>query len=297
MRTEKRILIAFLLNLFFSIFEIIGGIITGSYAILSDAIHDFCDAVSIGISYLCEKGSKKRPNHQYTFGYVRYSVLGAFFTTIMLLIGSSTVIYHAIEHLFTSSEIDYNGMIIFAIIGFVVNLLAALITRKGESLNQKAVSIHMLEDVLGWCTVLIGAIIMRFTGWSIIDPIISIIYSIWILFESIKSLKKMIDLFLLKAPDKLDSDFIEQELKKIPGIQSVHHIHSWSIDGMKNCVSVHLVVCGDFAKIKNNARLVLQSHGIEHITLETELEGDICDHTTCGWKFDDKGGHCTHCHH
>ena len=296
MKTDRNILFAFILNLGFSIFEIIGGLITGSYAILTDAIHDFCDALSIGLSYLCEKGSRKAPNLQYTFGYVRYSVLGAIFTTVMLLIGSILIIYHAIEHLFESQNINYNGMILFAIIGVIVNLIAVVLTRKGESLNQKAVNLHMLEDVFGWCTILVGAIIMRFTHITIIDPILSIIYSGWICIEAIRGLIKMLDLFLLKAPEHLHAGIIEKELNKIPQIINVHHIHSWSIDGVKNCVSAHLITNDDHNKIKHEARLCLQNLGVQHITLEMESEGDICEHRYCGWKQEEKVSHCGHFH-
>ncbi|MBR5246131.1 MAG: cation transporter, partial [Clostridia bacterium] len=174
MRTEKNILIAFILNLSFSIFEIIGGFFTGSVAIVSDAIHDMGDAASIGISYFLEKKSKKQPDETYTYGYARFSVIGSVITTLILLFGSVMVIYNAVMRIFNPVEINYNGMIIFAVVGAVVNFIAAYFTKDGDSLNQKAVNLHMLEDVLGWIVVLIGAIIMRFTDISIIDPIMSI---------------------------------------------------------------------------------------------------------------------------
>ena len=297
MKAERNILIAFFLNLGFSVFEILGGIITGSYAILSDAVHDFCDAISIGLSYLCEKGSKKPPNEQYTFGYVRYSVLGAFITTMMLCVGSFTIIYHAIKRLYTQTQIHYNGMILFAIVGVIVNLIAALLTRKGESINQKAVNLHMLEDVFGWIAILLGAVIMRFTDVSIIDPIISIIYSVWILSKAVVGLKKIIDIFLLKANKNLSTDVIKEELLKINGILDIHHIHSWSIDGINNCISAHFVTNGDNIRIKNEVREHLKELGIQHITIETESEHEICYNKNCGWEPNHERGHCCHFHH
>lgn len=144
MKTERNILIAFILNLAFSIFEFVGGIITGSVAIMSDAVHDIGDAASIGVSYFFEKKGE------------RYSLIGAFITTLTLLIGSSITIYNAIRRLFAPTEIHYEGMIVFAIVGVCVNLCAAFVTREGDSLNQKAVNLHMLEDVLGWLVVLAG---------------------------------------------------------------------------------------------------------------------------------------------
>ena len=140
LKTEKNILIAFILNLLFSIFEFIGGIITGSVAIVSDAVHDLGDAISIGISYFLEKKSKKQPDEKYTFGYARYSVIGGFITTLILLIGSCVMIYNAVGKLIVPVKINYNGMIVFALVGVCVNLCAAFFTREGDSLNQKAVN-------------------------------------------------------------------------------------------------------------------------------------------------------------
>ena len=163
MKTEKNILIAFILNFAFSIFEFLGGIFTNSVAILSDAIHDIGDALSIGISYFLEKKSKKEPDEKYTYGYARYSVLGATITTAILMVGSVLVIINAIDRILNPVEINYNGMIIFAIFGVIVNFLAAYFTKEGNSINQRSVNLHMIEDVLGWIVVLIGALIMRFT--------------------------------------------------------------------------------------------------------------------------------------
>ena len=210
MKTEKNILIAFLLNITFSIFELFGGIITNSVAILSDSVHDLGDAISIGISYFMERKSKKTPDNKYTYGYVRYSVLGGVITTTILLVGSILVIIGAIKRLFNPVEVNYSGMIIFAIVGVVLNFIAAYVTKDGDSINQKSVNLHMLEDTLGWVVVLIGAIIMRFTDISIIDPIMSIGVAIFILIHSIKNLKKVLDLFLEKTPDNVNIN----ELKK-----------------------------------------------------------------------------------
>ena len=174
MKTEKNILFAFILNLAFSIFEFFGGIFTGSIAILSDAVHDIGDATSIGIAFLLEKKSKRHPDEKYTYGYARYSLLGGVITTVILLLGSTMVVYNAVKRIINPVEIHYNGMILFAIVGVLVNFVAAFLTREGDSLNQKAVNLHMLEDVLGWAVVLVGAIVMRFTDFSLLDPILSI---------------------------------------------------------------------------------------------------------------------------
>ena len=161
MKTERNILAAFFLNLLFSVFEFAGGVLTGSVAIISDAIHDIGDAAGIGISYFLEKKSKKQPDKKYTYGYARYSVIGSVIVTLILLGGSVMVIYNAACRLIAPREIHYDGMIGFAVVGVCVNAFAAFFTRKGDSLNQKAVNLHMLEDVLGWLVVLVGAVVMR----------------------------------------------------------------------------------------------------------------------------------------
>ena len=229
MKTERNILIAFILNLTFSIFEFVGGFFTGSVAIVSDAVHDIGDAASIGISYFLEKKSKKQPDEHYTYGYARYSVIGSVLTTLILLVGSVLVIYNAILRIINPTPINYNGMILFAVIGAAVNFLAAFFTREGDSLNQKAVNLHMLEDVLGWLVVLVGAIIMRFTDISIIDPLMSIGVAIFIFVNAVKNLKEVINLFLEKTPHGIDVHEICEHLLHIDGVQDVHHVHVWSM--------------------------------------------------------------------
>ena len=176
MKTERNILIAFILNLTFSIFEFVGGIITGSVAIMSDAVHDIGDAASIGVSYFLEKKGEK------------YSFIGAFITTLTLLLGSIVTICNAVYRLMNPAKINYDGMIVFAIVGVCVNLCAAIVTRDGDSLNQKAVNLHMIEDVLGWIVVLVGAVVMRFTNFVLLDPIMSIGVSAFILINAIRNL-------------------------------------------------------------------------------------------------------------
>ena len=214
-KTEKNILIAFILNLAFSVFEFVGGIITGSVAIISDAVHDIGDAASIGISFFLEKKSKRQPDEQYTYGYARYSVIGSVITTLILLLGSAAVIYNAVARIINPTEINYNGMIIFALFGVCVNFLAAFFTREGDSLNQKAVNLHMLEDVLGWIVVLIGSVVMRFTDFRFIDPIMSIGVALFILVAAVKNLKAAIDIFLEKTPLDISTEEIKENLKNL----------------------------------------------------------------------------------
>ena len=279
MKTEKNILVAFLLNITFSIFEFFGGIFTNSVAILSDAIHDMGDAISIGISYFLERKSKKKADKKYTYGYIRYSVLGGVITTTILLVGSILVIISAIKRVINPVDINYSGMIIFAIVGVILNFIAAYVTREGDSINQKSVNLHMLEDVLGWVVVLIGAIIMNFTDIKILDPIMSILVALFILVHSLKNLKVVLDLFLEKTPSDIDIDKLKKHLLKIDGVEDIHHIHVWSIDGFNNYATMHIVTKADEKKIKKEIREELEEHNICHAILETEDEA--CDDTEC----------------
>ena len=281
MKNEKNILIAFILNLGFSIFEFIGGLLTNSVAIISDSVHDVGDALSIGISYFLEKKSKRKPDNIYTYGYIRYSVLGAFITTVILIIGSLFVIISSVNRLINPVKINYDGMIIFAIVGVLVNFVAAYFTRDGNSLNQKSVNLHMLEDILGWLVVLIGAVIMRFTDISIIDPIMSILVAGFILKNSFSNFKEIIDLFLEKTPNNISIDEIKKHILEIQNVIDVHHIHIWSIDGYTNYATMHIVVKGNSNNIKNNIRDELMEHGISHVTIELEKENEKCGNEQC----------------
>ncbi len=295
MKTEKNIFIAFILNLSFSIFEIIGGFFTGSVAIISDAVHDLGDAASIGISYFLEKKSKKQPDETYTYGYARFSVIGSVITTLILLFGSVMVIYNAVLRILNPVEINYNGMIIFAIVGAFVNFVAAYFTKDGDSLNQKAVNLHMLEDVLGWLVVLVGAIIMRFTDISIIDPLMSMAVAVFILINAVKNLKEVLDLFLEKIPNNISIEEIKEHITEIDGVLGVHHIHIWSMDGHNNYATMHIVAEENSHTIKDKIREELKEHGIGHATLEIESPDDHCHEEHC--HIDHTHTHHHHHHH
>ena len=297
MKTERNIFIAFLLNFAFSVFEFFGGIFTGSVAILSDAVHDVGDAASIGISYFLEKKSKKAPDEKYTYGYARFSVIGSVITTVILLVGSVLVIYHAVLKIITPTPIDYSGMILFAVVGVCVNFLAALFTRHGDSLNQKAVNLHMLEDVLGWVVVLVGAVVMHFTDLAILDPVMSIGVALFIFVNAIGNLKEAVDLFLEKTPHGIDVAEIQAHLCHIDGVLDVHHVHVWSMDGQSNYATMHIVADGDTHAIKERVREELKEHGIGHVTLELEEKDEDCREEHCHVEHTAHGGHHHHHHH
>ena len=218
-------------------------------------------------------------------------------TTLILLAGSVIVVYNAVGRLITPTEIRYNGMILFAVVGVVVNFCAAFFTREGDSLNQKAVNLHMLEDVLGWAVVLIGAIVMRFTDFVLIDPIMSIGVAVFIFINAIKNLKEALDLFLEKTPQGVDVEEIKEHLMEVEGVLDVHHIHIWSMDGHNNYATMHIVTNADAYGIKEKIREELQEHGIGHATLELEREGEHCHDTHCHVEHTAHSGHHHHHHH
>lgn len=297
MKTEKRILAAFILNLSFSIFEFIGGAVTGSVAIASDALHDMGDAASIGVSYFLERKSKQGPDGTHTYGYGRFSVIGGVITTLILLLGSAAVIIGAVRRIFEPVEINYDGMIVFAVVGVAVNLCAAVFTREGESINQRAVNLHMLEDVLGWAVVLVGAVVMRFTELSVIDPVMSLGVAMFVAVGAVRYLRESLDVFLEKTPKGIDCEELTHHIKEIEGVCDVHHLHVWSMDGTSNYATMHIVSDADAHTVKEKVKEELSEHGICHATLELESVGEHCHEQNCEVKAQEHKGHHHHHHH
>ena len=226
---------------------------------------------------------------------MRYSILGAFITTTILLIGSVLVIIGAVKRLITPETINYDGMIWFAILGVVINFIAAYYTREGDSLNQKAVNLHMLEDVLGWVVVLIGSILMKFTDISFIDSLMSIGVSSYILFHAIHHFKEGIDLFLEKIPKDSSVEEIKHYLMEIPGVLEVHHIHLWTLDGNNNYATLHIQTNQkDTQKLKHDIREELKEHQIEHVTIEIETENENCEYQECTFSEAKQAHHHHH---
>lgn len=282
MKSTRNILIAFILNLAFTVFEFFGGLFTGSYAILSDAVHDFGDAISIGIAYFLEKKSKKRPNSTYTYGYARYSILGALVTTVILIVGSIFIIIGAATRLFEPVEINHDGMIIMAIVGVIINSLATYITHGGKNLNQRSVSLHMLEDVLGWVVVLIGAVLIKVTNFSIIDPIMSMMVACFILFSALRNFSEILDLFLEKTPRGVSVKDLKAHIRALEDVESLHHLHLWSMDGINNYATLHIVTSSKKPEgLKSAIRAEMAEHGIQHVTIELETPAEHCGDTEC----------------
>ena len=274
--------IAFLLNLFFSLLEAIGGIFTNSISIFTDSIHDFGDSISIGVSYLLEKKSNKDPNEKYTYGYLRYSLFGALITSIILLTGSIIVIYNAIPRIIHPEEIDHDAMILFAILGVIINGYAAYRTSHASKHNEKAINLHMLEDVFGWIAVLIGSIIIKLFNLTIIDPILSILITIYILFHVYKYIKEVFEIFMEKVPEDIEIDDIKKHIEnEFKSINNIHHIHIWTLDGVNNYMTAHIELSTNLSskniiELKRDIKNELKEHNINHVTLEFDYPDEKC---------------------
>src|SRR5574344_794744 len=287
MKTFNNMKVAFILNLSFSLFELIGGLITNSISIISDSIHDFGDAISLLISLFLDKKSHKKPTKIYTYGYRMYSVLGALITSIILLIGSLYVIYKSAPRLMQPVEVDHTGMLILAVIGVVINGYVAYKTMKTSNLNEKSVSLHMLEDALGWVAVLIGSIIIKITGWYVIDPLLSITIAIFLIYHVMKELKEILNIFLRKSPENVDIDKIKLELLNVKNITDIHHIHVWSMDNINNYATLHVKVSEkltfkELDEVKDSVRKIIKKNNIDHATIEVDF--DKCQEATCKYK-------------
>lgn len=279
--STKNLGIAFFLNLGFAVIEIVGGLWTNSVAIISDAVHDFGDAFSIGVSFFLERYSKKRRTATFTYGYKRFSTLGALINSIVLLMGSIFVFIETVPRLFNPVPVNYSGMMWLAVAGLAVNGFAVLRLMKGNSISQRAVMLHLLEDVLGWLAVLIGSVIIRYTGWYFIDPLLSVCIGIFILTNVCRNLYAIFRILLQAAPEHMPEDKVKMILQNVPEVKEVHDLHVWTLDGEKNIASAHLVVVDatsreEIIRVKHDAVDRLKEAGIDHLTVEIEYEAEEC---------------------
>jgi cobalt-zinc-cadmium efflux system protein len=273
---------AFWLNTAFAILELIGGLYTNSIAITSDALHDFGDSLALGTAYYFQKKSLQSKDQSFTYGYKRFSLLGAFINSLILIIGSAFILQESIKRLTHPEKANAEGMIILAVIGLGVNLVAMLRLRKKGSLNERVISLHFLEDVLGWCAVLIGSIVMLFADVPILDPILSILISCYILFNVYKNLKYAFRIFLQGTPLNINLDEIKKKILDIHGIKDIHAIHTWTMDGVYNIMTMHIVLKDQMSTqaindIKKEIRHCLHHLNIQHLTIETEFDGEACE--------------------
>lgn len=278
--------VAFFLNLSFTIIEIIGGIWTNSMAILADALHDLGDSIALGLSWYLAKVSQKKRDHKYSYGYKRFSLLAALVNGVVLLIGSIIILIEVLPRLLQPEAVNVQGMIVFALLGIVVNGAAAFRLTKGKTQNERVVMLHLLEDVLGWLAVLIVSIIMLFVDLPILDPLLSLAVSGFILWRVFFSLYTTLSVFLQAVPDTLNVDTLEKLISQQDNVLSVHDTHLWSMDGEYHVISCHLVVdrqlnYAEIMKVKAATRKLLLNHDIKHATIEIEYDCEQCSFVSC----------------
>lgn len=290
----KSIKVAFGLNLSFTVLEIAGGIFTNSVAIISSALHDLGDSLSLGLAWYFQKVSTKKRDRKYSFGYKRFSLLGAVVNSLVLVIGSMLVLNETIPRLFKPEPVHVKGMLLLACVGIIVNGAAVLKLKRGTSINERVVSLHLLEDVLSWGAVLLGSVVMIFTNVPLLDPLLSLLITFYVLFNVFKNLKISFRIFLQAVPDDFDSESLKAKISNLPGVAGVHDIHSWTLDGEYNVLTIHLVIeetvkPREIKEIKSRVKEVLTGLKINHVTIETEFTGECGDEVNPGNLLDCKG--------
>lgn len=276
-----RMKFAFILNLVFAVIELVGGIWTNSVAILSDALHDFGDAIAVMLAIVMEKLSHKQSDHHFSYGYRRFSTLGAIITGVVLIAGSVVILIEAIPRLMNPQQPETNGMIVLAVLGVAVNGLAAYRISHGTSLNEKMLMWHMIEDVMGWVLVLVGALVMKFFDVPQVDAGLAIALSLWILYNVFQNLKSAMKVFLMASPQGDTLQIVQSEILKINLVRDIHHAHLWSLDGENHVLTIHVVVdptagIAEMEKVKSEVKALVRNHGIIEATVETEVLGTVC---------------------
>ena len=281
---SERIGWAFFLNLCFTVIEFIGGVLTNSTAILADAVHDLGDSISIGMAWLLDKFSRKDATNTFTYGYRRLSLVGAFINAVILTAGSIWILFEAIPRLWNPVMPMAEGMALLAVFGVIVNGYAAFKLSKGQSLNERVLNWHLLEDVLGWVAVLVVSIVLLFVDWPILDPLLSIAFTLFILVNVIRHLGSTIKLFVQASPDPEIYQQIHKKLVALDLVDNAHHLHFWSLDGERHVLTAHIVVSKELtsterAVLKEKISEQLAEFELAHTTIELEYPDEACrDH-------------------
>lgn len=274
--------VAFWLNLSFTILEVFGGLYTNSIAILSDALHDLGDSLSLGTAWYLQRKSHQEADQDYTFGYRRFSLLGALINSLVLIAGSIFVIREAVGRILEPEPSDAQGMIVFAVIGVAVNGYAAWRLSSGRTLNERVVSWHLLEDVLGWVAVLIVAIILLFEDINYLDPALSLLITLYILWNVLKRLRQTMHIFLQGKPEDLSVSHIEERILGVGHVKSLHHTHVWSLEGEHHVFTTHvklenITAFSQILDTKRRIKDILREYNFSHYTVETELDEESCE--------------------
>lgn len=272
MKAKYAVWVAFFLNLTYAIVEFIAGGVFGSSAVLADSVHDLGDAIAIGISAFLETISNREEDNQYTLGYKRFSLLGALVTAVILVTGSVLVILENVTKILHPQPVNDEGILWLGIIAITINLLASLVVGKGKTKNESILSLHFLEDTLGWVAVILMAIVLRFTDWYILDPLLSLVISFFILSKALPRFWSALKIFLEAVPEGVEAGNLEKDLEALANVKSVNQLSIWSMDGLENNVIIHICI-KDWEKImetKEAVRQFLEERGVQNITIEVD---------------------------
>ncbi len=278
--SEGRLLMVFALNACFTIIEFVGGYLTQSTAIMADAVHDLGDTLAIASALILNRLGQKRSDANFTYGYRRLSLFGALFNALVLVIGCVWILTEALPRFNQAIVPNAQGMMWLALLGVAVNGVAALQLSAGKTMNERVLNWHLLEDMLGWVVVLAAAIALHFVQWTWLDPALSMAFSLFILFNVLRSLKETLRLFAQANPDRKLSQQIIGALTSIKQVQGLHHFHMWSLDGDKHVVSAHIKLnksdASSHADVKREINTRLKPFNIHHTTFELELADEHC---------------------
>ena len=280
MKTKHAVWLAFFLNLSYAIVEFIAGGIFGSSAVLADSVHDLGDAIAIGVSAFLETISNREEDSHYTLGYKRFSLLGALVTAVILMTGSVLVILENITKLFHPQPVNDEGILWLGIIAVSINVLASLVVRKRKTKNESILSLHFLEDTLGWVAVILMAIVLRFTDWYILDPLLSLVISIFILSKAIPRFWSTLKIFLDAVPEGVDIKQVKSDLEQLDHVASLNQLNLWTMDGLEKNAIVHVCLkeIEQMELCKESIRSKLKDCGFQNITIE--IDADLASHQT-----------------
>ena len=270
-KAGKNLAFVFFMNLTFNLIVIIGGLATNSIAILADCIHDVSDTISIALAWVLEKISQKNPSKKYSYGYERFSILGAVIISVFVIIMGLVILNESIPRLFKPEGVDSGGMLILAVIGIIFKSLSVYRLHKGETFNEKAILFHQLGDIFEWITILILSLVLMFwKGAPNLDPYVSIGIAIWLIFNLGRNLYKSLEVLLQKVPDSFNSDKFQRQISGIDGVRNIEDYHIWSLDGIDTVMTVKVNV--DYKKdtfqIKEEIKEISKQYNVVDLTIE-----------------------------
>lgn len=269
---SSNILSAFFINLTFTVISLIGGWITNSMAIISDSIHDLGCTLSIALAWVFERIAGHKPTRHFTFGYQRFTLLGAFINAFILLSGSSVVLYESIKRLMSPEEVNAEGMLWFALLAILFKGLAAWRTWMGSSVNQRMVSLHLLGDCLGWVAVLIASLVMMFVDVPLLDPVLSVCISLYILYNVVRNLIVALRIVLEGVPSAIDLAALKAEVSQLDGVASLRELRVWSMDNEHHVAELKATTTyatlHEVEVLKASVRTLLAKHGVQASTIE-----------------------------